>query len=105
LYHEVVDRHGNKINADRLVTGRFNRDLDLSADAISCRDQDRIGEAGGFEIEKSAEAADFRSGARPRGCAHQWLDQFHHAVAGIDVDTSGRVASVFHEITDADSRE
>ena len=41
---------------------------------------------GALEVEQPAEAADLGIGARPRGRAHQRLDQLHHAVAGIDVD-------------------
>ena len=44
-----------------------------------------------LEVEKAAEAADLGVGAGPRGGAHQRLDQFHHAVAGIDVDAGLRV--------------
>ena len=35
----------------------------------------------------------------PRGPAHKRLDQIDHAVARIDIDASGRVASVFHGST------
>ncbi len=82
----------------------FDRDLDFGADAVGRGDQNRIREAGSFEIEKPAETADFGTGAGPRRRAHQRLDQFHQAVAGIDVDTSARVACIFHEITNADGR-
>src|SRR6516162_302703 len=84
------------------MTRGLDRDLDLGADAVRRRHQNRIDKTGGLHIEQPAEAADFGSGAGTRGCAHQWLDQVHHAVAGINVDTGGRVASVFHEITNAD---
>ena len=54
----------------------------------------RIGsaEAGRFEIEEAAEAADLGVRAGARGPAQQRLDQLDHAVAGIDVDAGGRVA-------------
>ena len=39
-----------------------------------------------LEVEQAAEAADLGVRARPRGGAHQRLDQLHHAVAGIDID-------------------
>ena len=97
LHHEVVDRHGDKIDADGVVAGGFDGDFDFGADAVGCGDQDRIVKARGLEIEQPAEAADFRAGPRARRGAHQWLDQFHHAVAGIDIDAGGRVARLIHE--------
>ena len=82
-----------------LVAGSFDGDLDLGADAISRRDQDGIGETGRLEIEKAAKAADLGVRARSRGSTHQRFDQFHHAVAGIDIDAGGRVARLFHGLT------
>ena len=63
LDHEVVHRHGDEIDADRGVARSLDRDLDLGADAIGRRDQDRVGKTGRFEVEKAAEAADL--GVRP----------------------------------------
>src|SRR4029078_7838926 len=57
LYDEVIDRHRDTIDADRVVDVGFNRDLDLGADAIGGGDQHRIGEARTLEVEKSPEAA------------------------------------------------
>src|SRR5580692_4586328 len=71
-------------------------DLDLGADAVVGGDQDRIGIAGGLQVEQSAEAADFSSGPGPRGPAHQRLDQFHPAVASVDIDAGCRVARLIH---------
>src|SRR5205814_1132308 len=87
-----------------IVSRGFDRDLDFGADAVGRGNQNWIREAGSFEIEKPAETADFGTGAGPRGRAHQRLDQFHQAVASIDVDTSARVACISHEITNADGR-
>ena len=100
LHHEVVDRHGDEIDADRVVPAGLDRDLDLGADAVGGGDQDRIGKAGALEVEQAAEAADFGVRARPRGRAHQRLDQLHHAVAGIDVDAGAArsCALVRHDV-------
>ena len=46
---------------------------------------------GALEVEQAAEAADLGVRARPRGRAHQRLDQLHHPVAGIDIDAGMRV--------------
>jgi len=78
------------------VAGGLDRDLDLGAHAIGGGDQDGIGETGGLEIEQAAEAADLGVCARASRPAHERLDQFHHAVAGIDIDTGGRVACLIH---------
>ena len=86
------------------MTRGLDCNLDLGADAVGRCDQDRIDKTGGLQIEQAAKAADFSAGAGTRGCAHQGLDQIHHTVAGIDVDTGRRVASVFHEITNANNR-
>ena len=104
LDYKIVDRHGNEVDPDCGVPRRLDSDLDLGADAICCGDQDRVGKACGFEVEKAAEAADL--GVRPgsRSLAQQRLDQIDHAVARIDVDSSGRVASVFHGLTNGDDR-
>ncbi len=96
LHHEIVDRHGDEIDPDRIVTRGFDRDFDLGSDAVGRGDQDCIAEAGSLEIEQAAEAADLGIRAGSRGSAHQRLDQFHHAVTGIDIDAGGRVARLFH---------
>jgi cardiolipin synthase (CMP-forming) len=86
------------------VPGGFDRDFDFGADAVGGGNQDGVGKTGSLEIEQPAEAADFGAGPGARRCAHQRLDQFHHAVAGIDIDTGGRVAFLIHEITNLDRR-
>ena len=45
LHDEIVDRHGDEVDADRVVPAGFDRDLDLGADAVGRRNQDGIGEA------------------------------------------------------------
>jgi hypothetical protein len=86
LHDEVVDAHGDEVDADRVVDAGVDGDLQLGADAVIGRDQDRVGEAGGLEVEQAAEAADLAIGAGPAGGAHQRLDLLDHQVAGIDVD-------------------
>ena len=54
-------------------------------------DQDRVVEARALEVEQAAEAADLGIRARPRGRAHQRLDQLDQAVAGVDIDAGLRV--------------
>ena len=67
-------------------------DLDLGADAVGGRHQDRILEARGLEVEQSAEPADFGVGARSGGGANHRLDQIDQTIAGIDIDARIRVS-------------
>ena len=91
LHHEIVDRHGDEVDADGAVDAGLDGDLDLGADAVVGRDQHRILEARALEIEQAAEAADLGVGARPRRRLHQRLDQLDHAVPGIDIDAGLRI--------------
>ena len=85
LHHQIVDAHGDEVDADRAVNAGLDGDLELGADAVGGRDQDRIGEAGRLQVEQAAEAADLGVGAAPPRGAHQRLDQIDHARAGVDV--------------------
>ena len=46
LHDEVVDAHGDEVDADRVVLAGVDRELELGADAVGGRDQDRIAVAG-----------------------------------------------------------
>ena len=69
-----------------VVPARVDGDLELGADAVVRRDEDRILEAGAFQIEQAAEAAEVRVGAGPARRFGQRLDRRDQRVAGIDVD-------------------
>ncbi|MHC2800765.1 hypothetical protein ACVMII_000511 [Bradyrhizobium diazoefficiens] len=86
LHHEVVDAHGDQIDADAAMQAGFDRDLDLGSDAVGGGDQDGIPKTGRLEVEQAAEAADLGVGAGPRGGAHHRLDQIDQAVARVDID-------------------
>ena len=92
LHDEVVDRHRHQIDADAVMQPGLDRDLDLGADAVGGRHQHRILEAGGLEVEQSAEAADFGVGAGAGGGADHRLDQIDQTIAGIDIDARIRVS-------------
>ena len=62
LHDEIVDRHGDEIDADRMMRAGFNRDLELGPDTVGRGHQDRIGEAQALEVEQGAE---FRRFLRP----------------------------------------
>src|SRR6185437_2828046 len=87
LNDEIVDAHRDQVDADRVVPAGVLRDLELGADAVGRRDQDRIGETRRLEIEQCAEAAKARRRPGASGGAGQWLDRLDQGVAGVDVDT------------------
>ena len=91
LHDDVVHRHRDKVDADRVVHAGLDRDLELCPDAVIGRDQHGIREAGGLQIEQAAEPADLGVGAAPAGRAHQRLEAFDESVAGLDVDARLRV--------------
>ena len=91
LHDEVVDAHGDEIDADRIVDAGVDGDLEFGADAVICRDEDGIGKARGLQVEQAAEAADLAIGARSPRRAHHRLDLFHQRIAGIDVDPCLRI--------------
>ena len=91
LHDEIVDRHRHEIDADGVVAAGFDRDLDLGADAVGRRHQDRILEPGALEVEQPAKAADFGIRPRPARGADQRLDHVDHAVAGVDIDARLRI--------------
>jgi hypothetical protein len=86
LHDEIVDAHGDQIDADGSVVLGVDGDLQLRSDAVGGGDEQRVGKAGGLGIEESAEAAERGVGPAPRGGARQGRDGFDEGVAGIDVD-------------------
>src|SRR5262245_35322122 len=92
LHYEVIHAHCDQINADGVVAAGFDCNLELGADAVGCRDQYRVAVANPLELEQSAKSADFGICARTGGSADQVLDQLHHPIAGIDINTGLRVS-------------
>ena len=67
LHDQIVDAHRDEIDADPVVAIAVDRELELGADAVVGRDQQRIVEARRLEIEEAAEAAQLGIGAGARG--------------------------------------
>jgi hypothetical protein len=86
LDDEVVDAHGDEIDADGIVDAGFDRDLQLGPHAVIGGDQHRIGKARRLQVEQAAKAADLAIRTRPPRRPHQRLDAVDHLVAGIDVN-------------------
>src|SRR5262245_24677148 len=81
LYDEIVDAHGDEIDSDGMMHARLDGDLDLGADPVVCRDQHRIAEAAGLEIEESTKSAKRTVAARSGRGASQGLDGFDERVS------------------------
>jgi hypothetical protein len=85
LDQDVVDAHRDKIDPDRVVAVQRERKLELRADAVGPRDQDRLAVAR-RQLDEGAESADARQHLRPHGPRRVGLDAFDERIAGIDVD-------------------
>jgi len=88
LHDDVVDAHGDEVDADGAVLAGVDGDLELGADTVIGRDQYRVGETGRLEVEQAAETADLAIGAGAPGRADGGLDGFHKGVARVDIDAS-----------------
>ena len=58
LADQVVDAHGDEVDADGVEPPGLDREPELGADAVGRGDQDRVGVARGPEVEERAEAAE-----------------------------------------------
>ena len=92
LNHQIVHTHCNQIDADRVVTAGFDGNLELGSDAIGGGNQNRVAIAYPLEVEKPAKAPNLCVCARAGGSPNQWLDQFDHSVASVDINTGLRVS-------------
>ena len=86
LHDEVVDAHRDEVDADRVVAAALDGDLELGADAVVGRDQDRVDEAGALQVEEAAEAAEIGVRTRPACRPDERLDRLDQPVPGVDVD-------------------
>ena len=85
LRQQVVDAHGDEVDADGVVPAGVDGDLELGADAVVGGDQDGVHEARRLEVEQRAEAAEVGAGARPARRA---------AASGLMASTSALPASM-----------
>ena len=93
LDDQVVDAHGDQVDADGVVLARGDGDLQLGADAVGGGDQDGIAVARGLQIEQRAEAAQARRRAAARRAGGQRLDRLHQRRARIDIDAGVAIAA------------
>ena len=85
LHDDVVDAHGDEVDADRVVPPGVDRKSQLGADAVGARYQHRLAVTGG-QLHQGAEAADAGEHLGALRAAHERLDALDELVAGVDVD-------------------
>ena len=85
LNDEIVDAHGDQIDADGVMPVMVDGELDLGADAVVAGDQQRVLVAGGLQIEERAETAEFGVRAGARCHPRERADRLDQRVAGGDV--------------------
>ena len=66
------------------MTAGLDRQLELGADAVVGRDQQRVGIARRLEVEQAAESAELGVRAGPRGRAGERADRLDQRIAGVD---------------------
>ena len=71
LDDQIVHAHGDKIDADRVMAIRIDRQLQFRTDAVVSSDKQRIFVARRLGIEEPAESTDLAIGARTHGCLDQ----------------------------------
>ena len=99
LHDQIVDAHGDQIDADLVMPVMIDRQFDLGADPVIGGNQQWVRVTGGARIEKSAKAAQFRICTGPGGRFGQWSDRLDERVSsrnrdarlGIAVAVWGRV--------------
>ena len=84
LHDQVVDAHGDEVDADRVVPAGVDGELQLGADAVRGRDEQRVGEPGSLRIEKRAEAAQLWVGTGTARGGDERSDGAHERVARLD---------------------
>ena len=95
---DVVDAHGDAVDADRIVLIEKLGDAELGADAVRARNEHGLLHPRHVEREEAAEAADIRL-AVGHGARDVLLHELHRAVARGDVDARLLIAlrkTLFH---------
>ena len=88
---EIVDAHGDQIDADAVVPAEFQRQLELGAHAVRRRDEHRLPVAR-RKLAKAAESADIGEHFGPAGGLDGRTDPAHESVAEVDVDAGVAIA-------------
>ena len=92
LHDEVVDAHRDEVDADRVVDAGLDGDLELGADAVVGRDQDRVAESPAALRSNSPPKPPISASAPGRRVARtSGLIALDQGVAGIDIDARFRI--------------
>ena len=67
LDHQIVDAHGDQVDADGVMQAAGDGDLQLGAHAVGGGHQDRVRIPGGAQVEQRAETAEAGGHARAVG--------------------------------------
>ena len=89
---DVVDAHGNAVDADRVMLVHQERQLELGAHAVRAGDQNGVGHALELRAEQTAEAAERTHNALDVGALDHRLHQLDCLVTCGDVYTGCLVA-------------
>ena len=98
---EVVDAHGDKVDADAVVPAKGEGELELGANAVGGGDEHRLAVARG-NLAEPAEAANAREDFRPRGGAGDRGDAVDKRVAPVDIDPGVPVSQALFHIFGSD---
>ena len=86
LHQDVVDAHGNEVDAHGIVLVEGEGQLELGAHAVGARNEDRVAHAAELRAEQAAEAADIGDDALGVRAGNKMFDAAHEIVARLDVD-------------------
>ncbi|EKD46837.1 MAG: hypothetical protein ACD_67C00048G0002 [uncultured bacterium] len=96
LNDDVIDAHGDKVDADSFVLSRHECQLQFCANTISSGNKDRMVHLFDFLAgKKSAESTDVADNFRSFGCLYKWFDALNEFVASINVNSSIFVRRMF----------
>ena len=93
---QIIDAHGDQIDAYGAVQAGLDRDQQFGADAVGGGDQHGVLEARRLEVEQRAEAAETPHGAGTVGGACRRLDRLDQRIAGLDIDARILIAMPAH---------
>ena len=88
LHRNVVDAVIDQVGANGVMDVHLEGDLQLGADAVDARDQNRVDPLRLVHGEQAAEAADFAQNAAGKGLVGEILDPLFGAVGAVNVHTS-----------------
>ena len=88
---DVVDAHGDAVDADGMVDAHQLGDALLGADAVRTGNEDGRLHAGELRTEQTAEAADVRDNTGNESTLNMLLHETDALIAGLDVDAGGGV--------------